>query len=852
MRNRDRARDLVGVGPAGPGASRVLDVRGQTGGVLMTRRLLGRDGLRLTKTVVQDVRYALRTMRRAPAFTLTVVLTLALGISANATVFSLVNALLLRPYPYRDADQLMRVSGVDLRSGARSFLSYPDLVDLRARSEVFQGIAASDREPYNLRGSETTMYVQGARASANIFDVLGVDPIIGRTFRSDEDRPGADNVMILGERLWRSAFGGDLAIVGESVTLDAEPYIVIGVVPRGAAYPDEANLWVTLRLDPQRENRGTHWLNVVGRLRPGVSDRQAQAELEVIARQLAAEYPRTNQARSLTVVSLRDVRAGDSRAVLAILLGAVGFVLLIACANVSGLLLARVSGRRKEIAIRVALGAGRGRVVGQLLTESTVLVVLGSILGLILSRWAIGVIVARAPGELPDWVVLDLDARMTAFVVGASVATTLMCGLLPALQAVRRDPGRPLQEFGGAAGGGVRTQRLRSALVVAEIALSMVLLVGAGLMIKSFLQLTRVAPGFDTEHTFMMTTAFARAKYPERDQRVAFYTTVRERVMALPGVQAVGGIARPPLRGGWTTASFTVEGQTLDEQQTNPPVLQHMVTSGYLAAAGIPILQGRDFDQRDVEASQEVVLVSRELADRYWPGEDPVGRRVKLGSPENETPWMAIIGVVGSVRQIDLLEDTGLQWYYPYERWQTSYGRITWVVRANADPRPLIQAARAEVHALDPDQAVYDVMTLRDAIDESIWGPRLAAMLFWIFGVLALALASVGTYALTSYTVVQRTREIGIRIALGARVRDILGMVLRHGFMLVTLGAVLGMAAAVAIGRVMASVLFEVSSTDPGVLVGVALLQPAVVLTASFLAARRAMKVDPVVALRSE
>ena len=586
------------------------------------RRLVFVDELR------QDGRHAVRQLFRSPGFALTAIVTLALGIGATAPVFSLVNALLLRPYPYRAADRIVNVFGVDERTGQRRFLSYPDLIDFGEQN-----------------------------------DVLGVDPLLGRTFRPGEDGPGADRVVILSERFWRSTLDADPDAVGSPIVIDAEPHVVIGVVPRGAAYPDEADLWVTLRLDPQQQARGSHWVNSVGRLKPGVSAEQARAGLDVIARRLEQQYPDSNTGSGVAVEPLRDVRSEDNRAILAVLLGAVGFVLLIACANVSGLLLARATARATEMSLRAALGAGRGRLVRQLMTEVALLVVPGAVLGLGISLWVTSQAAVWAPGQIPDWIVLDLDVRMTLFIVAASVVTTLMCGLAPAMQATKVDLAGSIKESGAGASGGARIRRLRSALVVAEVALSIALLVGAGLMIKSFVQLTRVSPGFETDRAFMMTTAFAASTYATAEQRVDFYDRVRDRLIALPGVQAVGGVARPPLRGGWSTVSFTVEGQTADEQRDNPPMLWHTATSGYLGAAGVPLLRGRDFSAADIDGPRGVVLVTRQMVDRYWPDADPIGRRVKFGQPAGDSEWMDVVGVVGGVKQIDMLADEGLQWY---------------------------------------------------------------------------------------------------------------------------------------------------------------------------------------------
>jgi putative ABC transport system permease protein len=802
--------------------------------------------------MLQDLRYALRTLAKAPAFTAIAILTLAIGIGANTAVFSLVNAMLLRPYPYEEPERIVRVYSTDLESGRRGHMSYPDLLDLAERISVFEAVAGVDREPYNVRSGDTTVYLQGAQVNASLFDVLGVTPLLGRTFRPEEDLPGAENVVVLGERVWRNQFGADPAIVGKTIQIDAEPYTVIGVVPRGAAYPDEANLWVTLRLDLDSQRRGSHWANTVARLRDDVPMVQAQAEATAFAEQLAQAYPESNEGAGITLVGLHESRTGDFSTLLVALLGAVGFVLLIACSNVANLSLARAATRQQEIAMRAALGARRARLLTQLFVESTLLAVAGAVLGLLVGIWSVPALVARIPIALPDWIVLALDGRVLGFTIAVSILATLFFGLLPAVRFSRPDLHESLKGAGGRSGSGGRQQRARGALVVVEVALSIVLLVGAGLMIRSFLELASRSPGFDTEHAFMMTTAFADATYPEGKQRVAFYDEVKESLEALPGVLAVGGITQPPLRGGWSTNAFSVEGQTEVEQEANPPALTHTVTAGYIDAAGISLLRGREFSAADVSGPVEVVLVNRELAERYWDGEDPIGERIKFGAPGSEWPWMEVIGVVDNTSQVDVASEQLPEIYYPYDKFADYYGRITWVVRTVVDPEGVMAAARAEVIALDPDQAVYDLMTLGEAFAESIWMSRFFALLFWVFGAIALALAAVGLYGLMGYTVARRTHEIGVRMAMGADAGSVVALVLRQAMTLVAIGAALGLAASLALSRVLASGLFQVSPSDPAVLVGVTLLLTLVALIATLVPALRATRVDPLIALRDE
>jgi len=794
-----------------------------------------------------DLRYAVRRLTRAPAFTAVAVATLAVGIAANTAVFSFVNAVLLSPYPWEEPARVVRLFTTDLERGGRIHLSYPDLRSV-AESDVFAAVAGTDRQPYNVRTDDETVYVQGGQVNASLFEVLGVEPLLGRTFRPEDDEPGAAPVLVLGERVWRGTFGADPDIVGTTVHVDAVPHTVVGVVPKGAGYPDEALLWVPLALSEGTQSRSSRWINGVARLAPGVSLQQARAALDVLAGRLADEYPESNEGLGLTAVPVHEVRTAELSAMSMALLGAVGFVLLVACANVASLLLARSAGRQKELAIRAALGARRGRIFFQLLAESLLLAAGGTLIGLWLGVAVVDAMLATIPVQPPDWVVLELDHRVLGFTAGISVLATLLFGLAPALRAATGDLHEPLQESGRTATGSRRAQGARSGLVVAEVALSVVLLIGAGLMIRSFLALASQSPGFETDGGFTMTTAYATANYPEGEQRVSFHRRAKERLEALPSVQVVGGITQPPLRGGWNMMGFEVEGQGSGETEDHPPALTHTVTPGYLEAAGIPVLRGRGLEPSDGSGPREAVVVNRTLAERFWPDQDPVGKRLRFLIEGLD--WAEVVGVVADTRHIDMHGETLPEIYYPYERWANFYGRMSWVVRTEVDPRSLMPRAREVIRELDPNQAVYDLMTLEQVVGEAIWMPRFFSSLFWIFGGIAAALAAVGLYGLVGTVVATRTGEIGLRMALGARPSSVLRMVLGRGLWLVGLGLAIGIGGALALAQIAGSLLYGISPTDPLVFVGAPVLLAAVALLATWIPARRATRVDPVVALR--
>jgi len=802
------------------------------------------------ETLWQDLRYGLRALLKKPGFAGVAALTLALGIGANSTIFSFVNGILLRPLPYDQPERLVLLDEASLKLGDTSMgVSFPNFLDWREQNHVFEGIAAYDNDSFTLVGSGQPEQFRGEDISSGLFEILGVAPVLGRTIRPEEDHPGSDAVVILSYGLWQRRFGSDPAIIGRAITLNSHLRTVIGVMPPGFRFPEVADLWVPLALNTKMYTRNDHGLGAIARLKPGVTLEQAQAEMITIARRIEEQNPVTNEGLTVKVYNLRAELVGDYRQALLILLGVVGFVLLIACANVANLLLARASTRQKEMAIRAALGASRWRIVRQLISESLLLSVLGGALGLVFALWGLDLLLAAIPVEFPFWMKFNLDARVLGFTIAISLLTGVVFGLAPALQASKVDLNETLKEGGRSAAGAGR-RRLRNLLVVAEVALSLVLLAGAGLMMRSFLQLQRVNPGLDPNNVLTMTISLPHAKYREPEKVGAFFQQLLGRVRALPGAQAAGAISNLPLSGPQWGRSLTVEGRPVLHVGQAPMINHCVITPNYFRAMGIPLREGRDFTEADGKDALKVTIIDERLAHEYWPIDSPLGKRIRFGPPEDNEPWYTIVGVVGEVRHERLDIVTRKSIYVPYL--QIPIGRMTLAVRTATDPLSLAGAVRRQVKELDAAQPVSNIRTMTEVITRSVWQPRLYAILFGVFAAVALVLASVGIYGVISYTVAQRTHEIGIRMALGAQNRDVFKLVLGQGMILALAGIALGLVASFALTRVMSSLLFEVSATDPVTFSCIPLLLAAVALLACYIPARRATKVDPGVALRYE
>ncbi|HKO96752.1 MAG TPA: ABC transporter permease [Pyrinomonadaceae bacterium] len=798
--------------------------------------------------LIKDIRYGIRSLLKRPGFTAIAVITLALGIGANTTLFSFVNGILLRPLPYKDPSRLVVLDETAPKQGVSSFaVSYPNFADWRAQNTVFEDIGIFQDGNYSLVGGGDPEQIPGARISQGMFEILGVAPQLGRTFTAEEDRPDTNNVVILSHGLWQRRFGSASNIVGQSTMVQGRPHTIIGVMPGGFKFPETAELWVPMALTEKIYTRNDHGLSSIARLKPNVTLEQAQAEMNSIARRIEEQHPVTNEGMGVNVFSLRDNLAGDYRQALLILLGVVAFVLLIACANVANLLLARASARHKEFALRAALGASRGRIVRQVLTESALLSLMGAVVGIFLAVWGKNVLLAAIPGDMPFWMKFDLDLRVLGFTFLISVITGLIFGVVPALQSSRTSLNETLKE-GGRTGAGAHN-RMRSLLVVAEVALSLVLLVGAGLMVRSFTQLQRVDAGINPERVLTVEVPLARAKYPEKAQQAAFFQQLVGRVAALPGVSSAAAVSIVPLRGGWGR-SLTVEGFPVLSVGQAPMINHTVVSPNYFRTMGITLREGRDFTEADTATATNVTVVDERLARQYWPGASAVGKRVRFGPPESNEPWFTVIGVAGAVRHARLDRETRQTVYVPYH--QVPIREMTMALRTSGDPESLAGAVRKEVLALDKDQPVTNVLTMNAVISRSVWQPRFYAILFGIFAVLALVLAAVGIYGVMSYAVTQRTQEIGIRMALGARAVDVLRLVVKNGMTLITIGVVIGLVAALALTRLMATLLFGVTPTDMLTFIAVSAVLVLVALVACLVPARRATKVDPLVALRYE
>ena len=804
------------------------------------------------ETLWQDVRYGWRMLRAKPGFTAVAVTALALGIGANSAIFSVVNAVLLRPLPYPEPGQLAMVWLDNRRQGVRDDItSYPNFSDWRDQNQVFQGMAGVADWRMSLTGAGEPEELHGASVSANFFALMGVNPAAGRGFTAEEEEPGREQVVVLGHGLWQRRFGGEPGVVGRDLILSGRSYQVVGVMPQGFQFPARAELWSPLAPNPRlKAARGAFWLPVVGRLKPGVTRERAQAEMDVIARRLEEQYPNINGGYGINVVALHEQTVGKIRPALLVLLGAVAFVLLIACANVANLLLARAAARQKEIAIRTALGAGRWRLVRQLLTESVMLALAGGALGLLLAIWGIDTLRALSPTNIPRLDQLGIDRHVLLFTLAVSVVTGLVFGLAPTVQAWRATLNETLKEGGRGAAAGAGGQRTRRLLVVLEMAVTLLLLIGAGLMIRSFWRLQQVDPGFNPERLLTLRLSLPRSKYPEGLNVVAFYEQLQERLSALPGVQSVGATTSVLMDNLPNSSGFSIEGRPREPEAQRLELPFDSVTPTYFRSMGIPLLSGRTITPQDVADGPQVALVNEAVVRRYFPNEDPLGKRFKFGDPEDQAPWITIVGVVKDVRRQGLDTAARIASYLPHR--QRPARSLEVVIRAAGEPLALAGAARDTIRSLDRDLPITNLRTMSDVLSETSAQRRFNMLLLGLFAGVALLLAAVGIYGVMAYAVTQRTHEIGIRMALGARPRDVLSLVLKQGLGLALAGVALGLGGAFALTRLMASLLYEVSATDPLTFAAVALLLVGVASLASYLPARRATKVDPMIALRYE
>jgi len=800
------------------------------------------------ETLFQDVRYGLRALRKKPGFTLTAVVALALGIGANTAIFSVINGVLLRSLAYRDSDNIVMVWEHSFqRNRSQNSVSPANFLDWQKRSASFQQLAATWDTRVNLTSAGEPEELLVQRVSADFFQVLGVPALVGRWFGAEDDKQGANPAVILSHDLWQGRFGGNPAIIGQPVTMSGRSLTVIGVMPSGFHFLNtQTQAWIPLALDPANDWRKQgRYLRSVARLKPGVTIQQAQAELDGIAKQLEREYSDYNKGWGVNLVPIHEQIVGDIRPVLLVLLAAVAFVLLIACANVANLLLSRAAARQKELALRAALGAGRMRLVRQLLTESLLLALMGGALGILLAYWGLQLLIALAPDNIPRLREITIDPRVLGFTFAVSLLTGLIFGLAPALQSSRPDLNDALKEGARGSSGGNRL--VRNLFVVTEMALALVLLVGAGLMLRSFSQLHQVKTGFESENVLTLRVQLPMAKYREPQQRAEFFKRAQERLTALAGVKSVGAISYLPLTGLASSTVFNLASQPELPPNESPGTEVRIITPGYFGAMRIPLVTGRTFDERD-GADSRVLVINETMARKFFPGQDPIGQRLIV----NWEPKVAdeIVGVVGDVKETALAEEANPAIYWPHPR--EPYQFMNFVLRAAIDPTSLRAAATKEIHALDPDQPVSDIRMLDEVVAKSIARPRFNALLLATFAGVALVLASVGIYGVMNYSATQRTQEIGIRMALGAKPRDILRLVVGHGMKLTFAGIVIGIGASLALTRVMANLLFGVSATDLPTFLGVSAVLTIVALLANYIPARRATRVNPVTALHYE
>jgi putative ABC transport system permease protein len=795
----------------------------------------------------QDLRYGMRMLGKRPGFTFIAVLALALGIGANTAIFSVVNAVLLRPLPFDDSDQLALVWEKRMTLGrVRNPVSPPDFYDWRAQNTVFEDMAAIQSRGYTLGGGDAPDLIDGAAVTPSLFQVLRSRALHGRVFDADEDQPGKDMVAIISHGLWQRRFAADPRIINSPVTINEGQMTIVGVMPPDFSFPNnDTELWTPLALDPeQANNRGLHSLLVVARLKPDTTLEQAQADMERIAGELEKLH-QVNTGHGVNVFSLYEEVVSTARPMLWILLGAVAFVLLIACANVANLLLARAASRQKEIAIRTALGAGRGRIIRQLLTESVMLALLGGTLGVLLALWGLDLLLDISPGAIPRFKEIGVDTQALLFTLAVSVGTGISFGLVPAIGASRPDLNETLKE-GGRSSSGARRNRTRATFVIAQVAICLMLLIAAGLMARSFITLLSISPGFNPDGVLTMKVALS-SKYREPKLAAAYYQQALEKIGAIPGVQSAGAALGLPLTGSPGSRYFAIEGRPPQPAGQGYNANLNAATPGYFKALGIPLLRGRDFSESDLSGAPEVAIINEEMARQFWPDEDALGKRILLGG--STTPY-TIIGIVGDVKQSGLEVKPRQEMFFPY--YQQGYRNATFAIRTTADPEQMTIAVRGAIQELDRDQPLFLVRTMDEVISESVSSRRFSMMLFIIFAVTALLLAVVGLYGVMSYMVAQRTHEIGIRMALGASSKDVLGMIVGNAMRLALVGIVIGLGAAFALTRLMENMLYEVKATDPLTFVVISILLALVAAAASYMPARRATRIDPMDALRHE
>jgi putative ABC transport system permease protein len=810
------------------------------------------------ETLLQDLRYGIRALLKSRGFTAVAVIALALGIGANTAIFSVIDAVLLRPLPYKNPEQLVLIwHNYPQINLAEASICPPCYQEYRDMTTSFEQVATQTGWSVNMTGTGEPERLQGSRISYNYFTTLGTEPAQGRAFLAEEDQPGRNRVVVLSHGFWVRRFGSDPDIVGKTLTLDGNSYNVVGVTPADFIVPQSVDIWTPIAFTSEQlaaNSHGNEYLTVIARLKPGISLGQAQAEMDTLADQLRPQF--YGSSWGITLKSIREQLVGDIRLALLILLGAVCFVLLIACANVANLLLARASSRQKEIAVRTALGASRRRIVRQLLTESVLLSVLGGVLGLGVAYLGIRLLILGVPQNISNsivgWRLIGLNPQVLGFTFLVSVLTGVIFGIIPAFQASRPDLNETLKEGGRSGSEGGRRNLVRSVLVVFEVAVALMLLVCAGLLMRSFVRLLDVNPGFNPQNLITMQLTLPRSKYTENTQMSAFYDQSLERIRALPGVQSAAYGTNLPMSGSNSSASFAVEGLQVAQGESSPHGDPHLVSADYFQTMQIPLMKGRYFTEQDTKDSLPVTIIDDVLADRYWPDQDPVGKRIAgfFDSNGNQLNWRTIVGVVGHVKRYGLDGKIKEQYYFPQT--QRAQPNMALLVRSTSDPAGLVPSIRDAIHEVDKDQPIYRVITMGELVSNSVAQKRFSMLLLAIFAAVALILSAVGIYGVMSYSVNQRTHEIGIRMALGAQQSDVLKMVVRQGMTLTLIGVGIGLGVAFLVTQIMASLLFGIGSHDPVTFLAIPLILTGVALVACFVPARRATKVDPMVALRYE
>jgi predicted permease len=809
-------------------------------------------------TLLKDIRYGVRSLLKHPGFTAIVVITLAVGIGASSAIFSVVNTVLLRPLPYPQAERIVAIQELN-QQGKRVQVTPANFLDWRAQNTVFEQLAAILTRPANLALADSAERIDLAMTSANFFSVFGVEPKHGRFFITADEQAGHAAIVVISDALWQRRFGGDPALIGKPITLDGVSYSVVGIAPAGFSYPDKTDVWVppfrlaptvNERMDPTQV-RGFGMLAAVGLLRPGIALPQAASEMETITARLRQQYPDQNNRRFNRVVSLHSHLVGETGPMLLLLFGAVGFVLLIACANVANLLLASAATRQKELAIRTALGASRLRLMRQLLTESGMLALAGGAMGFLLALWGVALLTRLLPQDFPRLGEIRLDWRVLGFTLVASVVTGILFGFAPSLQLSKTEVQDSLKEMGRGVSGSRRHNRLRNLLIVGEVALSVVLLAGAGLLFRSFMQLQSVNTGFKSQQLLTARLTPAGTSYRTDPDYIKFYNQTMQRISTVPGVTTVAAINTLPLDKG-PQAGFRIEGRPSLTPDKWPGGNYRTVSADYFRAMDIPIVQGRAFTDHDTMQTPLVVIVNQALARRDFPGESAIGKRINLGNTDaqGQPVWSEIVGVASDVRSLELREEAMPEFYLSAQ--QDSFANMFVVVRTSIEPTSIAASIRKAAAEVDKTASVSDIKTMDNIVSAAVTQPRFNVFLLGLFSGIALLLSAAGIYGVTAYSVAQRTQEFGIRMALGAQVGDVLRMIIRQGMLLISVGIVIGLAAAFALTRLLRTLLFGVSASDPLTFVAITLLLTFVALVACYIPARRATKVDPLVALRYE